>query len=77
MGRLTVNNNRTPIMAPRVSRDHPTGHVGECTDIPGFYGRPVGMLNAPKRIGHFRAFVRFVLVLAAIYMIAKLISQLA
>lgn len=61
---------------PRANRDDPT-RSGECTDIPGFYGRPVGTLNAGKRVGPFRAFVRFVVFLAALYMIAKFISQLA
>lgn len=61
---------------PRANRDDPS-RSGECTDIPGFYGRPVGMLNAPKRIGNVRAAVWFVVLLAAIYTIAKFISQLA
>lgn len=61
---------------PRANRDDPS-RSGECTDIPGFYGRPVGMLNAQKRIGNVRAAVWFVVLLAAIYTIAKFISQLA
>lgn len=55
---------------PRANRDDPS-RSGECTDIPGFYGRPVGILRAPKAVSPLRAAIQFVAFLACLYFVAS------
>jgi hypothetical protein len=57
---------------PRASRDDPS-RSGECTDIPGFYGVPVGTLHAPKRVPSYRI-GRYIAVLLIVTFVVKLFT---
>jgi hypothetical protein len=70
MNFTNIPRNRLGSTFARVSSDDPS-RWGECTDIPGFYGRPVGILNPGKRPSVFRAALRYVAFLALVYTIAN------